>query len=204
MSGVGLTAVFLVGFDGLRRVHENFAVRAAFPMLIVISDRRHRPSGSRESRAKSASCGIFVAIQHLRQDFQPALDVVAHPCALQFRPRIVPAEIIDIGQAPKIHRLDECAAVVMKISLGAVLGQRQRLDIHVEPRRQQVVISRGDQRPVDQTRVLVPIRGAPRAEIRIVIVRSLELTPSGRSCPTVKSEPLNLIGCAPRPAHAVM
>src|ERR1039458_7783435 len=58
----------------------------------------------------------------------------------------------------------------MEGGLGPVFGQRQGLDIHIAPRRQQVVIPRGDEGPVDQTSILIPERGAPSPVVGIVVV----------------------------------
>ncbi len=56
----------------------------------------------------------------------------------------------------------------MKIRLRAIFDQWERLDVHVEPRRKQVVITRGDQRPIHQPGILVPEGIAPRTVIGIV------------------------------------
>ena len=104
----------------------------ALPMLIVKSN---CGVGHREQSVfgEVRVLGVIIAVQHLRHDLQSALDVVAHPFALQFRTGVVPAKIIYVRQSPKINRLDESAAVMMKIELRPIFRQRKRLNIHVEP-----------------------------------------------------------------------
>ncbi len=150
------------------RLHENPAVRTTFPVLVVVGD-RGIGHGKQGVPGKIRILRVIIAVQHLSQDFQPALDVITHPLALQFRSRIVPSEIIHIGQPQKIYRFDERATGVMKIGPCAIFDQWERLDIHVEPGGQQVVITGGHQGPIDQPGILVPEGIAPGAIIGIVV-----------------------------------
>ncbi len=90
----------------------------------------------------------IVFVQHLRDDFESALNVIPHPLASYLSGRIVPAKIVEIWQAPEIACFDERRATMVEISSRAVLSERQSVHVHFKPGFEQIEIARRNKRPV--------------------------------------------------------
>ena len=155
----------------MRRRHINLAVRTALPMLVVVGQ---NSIGKRDQRLASEVfvLRVVVLVQHLRDDFQCALNVIAHIAALNLIARIIPAKVVEIRQAPEILGLHKRGSSMMVIRLRAVRRHGQSVDIHIKPGLKKIVVARCNKRPVEKAIVLVPVAAAPLAIIRVVVLWS--------------------------------
>src|SRR5262249_23803442 len=110
-------------------------------------------------------------VEHLRQDFETALNVKSHPAAVDLYGRIVPTELVQIRQTPEIERLDKGGPGVTEVQLRAITRQRQPRQVQIEPRPHEIEVSRLNQWPIEQAIVLVPVRATPRPKVWVVILR---------------------------------
>jgi len=146
----------------------NFAIGIARPVFGVINDGvRERNNVPDVARV----LGVVVGIEHLRDDFERALNMIADPWGLQFDSRVAPPKIMEVGQAPEVHSFGKIGSTVVVVSLGPSFLQGQRPQIHIKPRLEQVIVPSSNQRVVNKAGVLIPKTRAQFPVIGVMVCR---------------------------------